>query len=408
MQSYKTALIYLLTALFVATTLACDDEETSADSQDVEEAVEDDSEDAEETEDDADSEKPEEKEGAGEDEGADDDSEDQDDEDSDDEDEGEESADAEERPPEDFAHLAFYATGPIAIVDGEELGAYQFNAVAEEQLSVIPDEAIETEGDMVREMLVQGMIIAYLIEREIEAENIEVSAAEVDEGLKAQEQLLLQQFGGDREQMTAMLEAQGITEELLREQVERELAAERLVTDTREISVSEAELQQAYQLHQAQLQQPEQTRARHILLHVDEEDSDEEVRQQAEDIAAQLEESGDDFAELAEEHSDCPTASKGGDLGYFTREQLMPEFTEVAFELPPGQISEPVRSNLGWHVLRVEERIDEGGASFDDVRDELEMMLQAQKMQQAAAELVEELKSAADIEIKSENVATGG
>lgn len=318
--------------------------------------------------------------------------------------EQEEVAAAEQRPVEDFEDLAFYATGPVASVDGEKLDAHEFNIIAEQQLEAVPDEALAGQAETMKEMLVQGLVVSHLVEREIEEQGIEIDEADVDEAVRAQERMLLQQFGGDRQQMTAALEQQGLTEEMLREQVERELAAERLVTDSSEVSVSEQKLRQAYQQHQARMQQPEQTRARHILLHVDDEGEDDEVRELAEKLAGQLEGEDADFEALAREHSDCPTASKGGDLGYFTREQLMPEFTEAAFAMSPGEVSEPVRSNLGWHVIRVEDRLDESSASFDDVRDELEMMLQAEQMQEAAAGFIEQLKADSEIEIHEDNI----
>lgn len=309
----------------------------------------------------------------------------------------------------DVSDLPFYATGPVATVDGEEVSADEFNMVVELQIGAMAPEAVEAQGDQLKEMILQGLVAAFLIEREIENQSIEVDESDIDEMMMAQERMLLQQFGGDRQQMEATMEQQGVDETLMREQVERELAAEKLVSESSSIEVSEQELRQQYQQIEAQLQQPEQARARHILLHVDDEaGNSDEVREQALGLAEQLEDSTADFAELAEEHSDCPTASQGGDLGYFTRDQLMPEFTEVAFEIEPGTISEPVRSNLGWHVMRVEDRRDEGAASFEEVRDELEMMAQAQKMQEAAAGLVQRLQENADIELKSDNIVSGG
>ena len=65
---------------------------------------------------------------------------------------------------------------------------------------------------------------------------------------------------------------------------------------------------------------------------------------------------GADFAELAKKKSKDPGASDGGDLGFFTKDQMVPEFSAAAFELEPGKISDPVKSQFGWHVIKVEEK----------------------------------------------------
>ena len=315
---------------------------------------------------------------------------------------------SEERSVDDFKHLAFYATGPVAVIDGESIDAHVFNEIAELQLSAIPSEVMETQGEAIKAMLIQGLVVSHLIEREIAKKNIRVSTDEVNTAMQAQERMLLQQFEGDRAQMNRALRQQGITDEVMREQMERELAAKKLVTQGRDVSISDGELRQAYEQLRSHLNQPEQARAHHILLYVEDEEQDDAVRQRAEGFARQLRDGEAQIGDLAREHSDCPSASQGGDLGYFTRDSLMTEFTSVAFEMEPGSISDPVRSNLGWHVIRMDERLEAQSASFEDIREELEMMLQMERIQEAAAELVEQLSEDAEIEINQENIATGG
>ena len=322
--------------------------------------------------------------------------------------------DLDELSADDFEHLPVRATGPVAVVDGEEISAVEFNVVAEQQLAGVTPEMLQGQTAQLKQMLIEGAVAGFLIEREIEEQDIQVAEEDIDQAIKEFEQLMEMQAGDQLGEMQALMDQQGIDDAMLREQAEQQLAAEQLVTGGEEITVTEEEMRQFYQQQQAQMQMDEpMVRARHILLHVDDHDeegesNEDEVRQQASELAEQVGDSEEKFAQLAQEHSDCPTAGEGGDLGYFTQDQLMPEFTEAAFNMSPGQISEPVRSNLGWHVIRMEDKREEGGPSFEEVRDELEMALQAQKLQQAAAELVQRLQSEASVETKEENVVVDG
>lgn len=129
-----------------------------------------------------------------------------------------------------------------------------------------------------------------------------------------------------------------------------------------------------------------QVHARHILV----EDEDE-----ANDLKAQLDD-GADFAELAEENStDSGTAANGGDLGFFPEGQMVPEFDEAAFSLDIDEISEPVQSDFGYHIIQVLERRD----SYEDFADEIEDMLIQQKSK-SSAEVFSDLVKESDIKIE--------
>ena len=87
-------------------------------------------------------------------------------------------------------------------------------------------------------------------------------------------------------------------------------------------------------------------RARHILV---------ETEDEAKAVLAELKK-GADFAELAKSKSKDPGSADGGDLGYFTKDQMVPEFSEVAFKLDKGALSDPVKSQFGWHIIKVEDK----------------------------------------------------
>lgn len=130
-----------------------------------------------------------------------------------------------------------------------------------------------------------------------------------------------------------------------------------------EAALTEEKVRARYEAEIAGKPGQEEVHARHILV---------KTEAEAKEIKAALEQ-GADFAELAAEKSIDPTP--GGDLGFFPRGVMVPEFTEAAFALQPGELSDPVQSKFGWHVIRVEARRDGAPPSFEESADELRMAM---------------------------------
>ena len=128
----------------------------------------------------------------------------------------------------------------------------------------------------------------------------------------------------------------------------------------------------------------QEVHARHILVATEGE---------AKDIEAQLKK-GTDFASLAKEKSKDPGAAEGGDLGWFTKDQMVPEFAEAAFKLDKGQISDPIKTQFGWHVVKVEDKRVKPTPTYDQVKGQLENYV----ARRAQAELVDNLRKSATIE----------
>jgi len=127
-------------------------------------------------------------------------------------------------------------------------------------------------------------------------------------------------------------------------------------------AVTDAELHKVYDEAVGQMKSEPEVHARHILV---------ETEDEAKALVAELKKGGD-FAELAKAKSKDPGASDGGDLGWFTKDQMVPEFSEVAFKLDKGQLSDPVKSQFGWHVIKVEDKRMRQPPEFEKVRDQLE------------------------------------
>jgi peptidyl-prolyl cis-trans isomerase C len=130
-------------------------------------------------------------------------------------------------------------------------------------------------------------------------------------------------------------------------------------------AVTDAELHKVYDEAVGQMKSEPEVHARHILV---------ETEDEAKAVLAELKK-GADFAELAKSKSKDPGAADGGDLGWFTKDQMVPEFSEVAFKLDKGQLSDPVKSQFGWHVIKVEDKRNRQPPEFDKVKDQLEQFI---------------------------------
>ena len=145
-----------------------------------------------------------------------------------------------------------------------------------------------------------------------------------------------------------------------------------------------------------QLGEQQEVRARHILIRAA--PGDEKASKEAEDkikaIIVRLKK-GEDFEKLAKELTEDPSGkANGGDLGYFTKDQMVPEFSETAFKLEKGQISEPVKTQFGWHVIKVEDKRAKAPPKFEEVKAQIENFV----TRKAQAELVQKLRAEAKIE----------
>ncbi|WP_133636801.1 peptidylprolyl isomerase [Zavarzinia compransoris] len=169
--------------------------------------------------------------------------------------------------------------------------------------------------------------------------------------------------------------------DLLRERVLEDLYVSKVI----EAGVTDAVLKAKYDKVVADNPPEEEVRARHILV-----DSEE----QAKKLKAELEK-GADFAELANKNSKDSRDGSGGDLGYFTRDRMVPEFAEAAFAAEKGKVVGPVKTQFGWHLILVEDRRKREPPPFESVKDQVRQMV----VQELTAAKIEELKAGLKIEI---------
>jgi peptidyl-prolyl cis-trans isomerase C len=236
----------------------------------------------------------------------------------------------------------------VAKVDGVEIRASDL-ALAEEEIGAsLPQDA---SPDARRNYLVTHLIDMILLSR----------AAE-EQGLSGSDDFK-RRFAAMRQKLLAGL--------MLRQVAQKD--------------VSEQAMHKVYDDAVKQMGDEQEVRARHILV---------ENEDQAKAIAAELKK-GADFAELAKQKSKDPGAAvEGGDLGYFGKEQMVPEFADAAFKMEKGQVSEPVKTQFGWHIIKVEDKRNKPVPEFDKVKDQIETYVQ----RKAQADYIKKLQETAKVE----------
>ena len=244
----------------------------------------------------------------------------------------------------------------------------------------------------------------FMVEQEVvaqaaEKEGIAPDTVELDDYVEE----LRSTFNNDM-QFKMQLEADGYTEESFRRHVGRMLAAkvylDRIRVDAAD--VRDAEVKRFYEENPERLKLPEQVRVRHILLTwkpMGTQDDRAAIRKQMQPILERAR-AGENFAALAREFSeDSATRANGGDTGLFVRGTMVPQFEAVAFSLEPGEISDPVDTTYGVHIVKLEERQAPEMVPYDEIRDYLREHLSEQKMEAAVRKKIDELRAAADVEV---------
>jgi peptidyl-prolyl cis-trans isomerase C len=163
------------------------------------------------------------------------------------------------------------------------------------------------------------------------------------------------------------------------------LLMEALLQDEAKSAVTDEAMKKVYADAIKEVGNEQEVSARHILV---------ESEDDAKAISADLKKGGD-FAAIAKEKSKDPgSKDSGGDLGFFTKDQMVPEFAEAAFKLDKGQVSDPVKSQFGWHVIRVDDKRTKEPPTFEQVKDQIENFVQ----RKAQADLIQKLRADAKIE----------
>ena len=260
----------------------------------------------------------------------------------------------------------------VATVEGEKI------------LQTELDEALrEQYGAAVLDTLITNKIV----ELEAKKENITVS----DEDIQAEYDELVESYGGE-DAINEVLEANGLTEDAVKENIRIYQLTKNVVAAS--IEITDEEVEQYFENNKEKYGQEEQIIASHILL---------EDEATAKEVLAKVQ-AGEDFAELAKEYStDTATKEDGGDLGYISRNQMDEAFEEAAFALEKDAVSEIVQTSEGYHIIKVTNKVPAEEAVFEDVKEEVYADLLESRVSEEYATWIVGKQEEYDIETKLTN-----
>jgi peptidyl-prolyl cis-trans isomerase C len=252
-----------------------------------------------------------------------------------------------------------------------------------------------------RDELLRGaldqLVTLTVMAQETKALNVTVTDAEIDNSLSE----LRKDFQGNEQQFQAAIAARGMTTEQMRSDAATQLRISKMVqAETFSLpGLSEAEAREFYDKNPDKFK-PEEVRASHILIRVPNNDQTIVAKAQAkaESVLKQTQ-GGADFADLAKKYSDDESKKNGGDLGFFPRGKLPPPFEQAAFSLKPGQLSEIVVTQFGFHIIKVIDRRVLPMTPFEQVSPQIREMLFTQRKEEKAKAFVESVKNKAKIEV---------
>ncbi|WOD62996.1 peptidylprolyl isomerase [Niallia taxi] len=232
--------------------------------------------------------------------------------------------------------------------------------------------------------ILQTLIANKVVDLEAEKEKIKVT----DKEKKAELDDLIESSGGE-DAFNAALEANGASKADIEEELLRYLKIKKLLEPR--IEITDDQIQAYFDENKASFNTPEQVEASHIL--VADEKTAKEVKKKLDD--------GEDFADLAKEYStDTATKENGGELGYFSSGQMVEEFEKAAFSMDVDEISNPVETTNGWHIIKVTGHKDAVEAKLDDHKDEIKDTLFETQMNTEYSTWLTEIQAKYDIDNK--------
>ena len=288
----------------------------------------------------------------------------------------------------------------------EKLVKPQLEMIAKQSAQMPPSFA-EQYAKQLREQFIEQTIRRNLLDEKVKQANIVITDEQAMSTIQKiaagqKEPLSLEEF-------KKKLAEYGQSFDNVKEEVRKGLARNQFMEAqwAGKINVTEEDAQKYYQENIKQFETPEQVRASHILIkpeftdpnadpNADPNEAKAKARTKTEDLLKQLKD-GADFAELAKNYSACPSAPKGGDLGFFPRGETTPAFENTAFELEIGQISDIVETEYGYHIIKVTEHKDASTTSLEQAKDDIIKQLTQTKQSEIAEEYLESLTAASNI-----------
>jgi parvulin-like peptidyl-prolyl isomerase len=288
----------------------------------------------------------------------------------------------------------------VATVNGEEITSKDVDDFFKRDPSI--NQAIEqSENPRDKEREIRGQIVNFLIDRKLMLQAAKkytpISDSEAEEGLRS----YLAMYGGE-ENLKKVLANAGVPFGEFTTGIKEDMVVKKFLKTqvSDQVKVTEGELNQEFKKNKAKYAEPEQVRAKHILISVKPGRTEAAAKEKIKEIQAEINSGKVSFEEAAKRDSDCPSKERGGDLGFFVREQMVPEFSEVAFSTEVGKVSEPVQTQFGFHLIKVEEKKKAKEAVLENVKDKVEADVKQRKEETLLQELLKKLRAEGSIVVR--------
>ena len=291
----------------------------------------------------------------------------------------------------------------VAKVNAEELYETQLEDAVSKYNRSLKEQGVEIRAlgqdkmHNLRQFMLQKLVERELLHQEALKKKVRISADEIDKVMEESSK----QYPTQKEFYNDILE-DGQDVETYRERLAYDMLVNKMAAtryEARKKPLSPQEIQSFYKDNQQLFAQPESVKIGHILLKVDRE-ADDTAWDKAKGKLERLKKSKKDFRELAREHSQCASAKDGGDLGFFARGQLYRPLENAAVTLKKNEVSQPVESEDGVHLIKLYERRPQGFVpTFAEISNQVDQVAKAEQAQRIYQEYVEELTRKARIEI---------
>ena len=287
----------------------------------------------------------------------------------------------------------------VAVVEGTKIYERDLQMTIREMRRQFGDkESAKESPEALRRKALDQFLAVELLYQEGKALNL----PEVDKQVGAMWTAAEKQ-AGSKEKFEEQLTKEGMTMEQARDNIKKNIYVRAVINQKIQplVKVSDAELQAAYQANLEKYRHGELIGARHILIQVPKDATEEQKKQAKEKIESVLKEAqaGKDFSELAKTHSDCPSKTRGGDLGYFGKGRMVPAFETAALALKEGDISPVVETQFGFHLIQVYGKKPPGITPLQEVSQQVEAQVKNEKFQKTVNEYVADLRKKAKVEI---------
>lgn len=271
---------------------------------------------------------------------------------------------------------------------------------------------------MTEQGVVNQLIIQKLLDQEAEARGIKVSQKDIDQAIKD----VMDKMGG-KDQLMNTLRNNGISTAEFKKDIKVQVKMQKLATEAGNINVTDADCKNFYNKNQDKFRHADQVRASHILISANPYQIQQEItaksktkmdekelkaavekvmaekQAEAEKLAKELQADNSKFAQYAKKYSeDSQSAKQGGDLGFFAKDKMVPEFAEAAFKAKPNTVTEPVKSQFGYHIIFVTDRRGAGVVPYEKAKSDIKDYLVQEKQIKALDELTTAAKKKAKIE----------